>query len=242
MQQLHTTPDSPELNVTKLFNTCWRRWRVFASVVAVGTVSTMLLLLTLLPRYTATATAIYHPSAGEIIQAPNVVNPAGSETLVDTEISRLTTHEYLQRVIATVESAAAAKQPAAKLPAGAVTGTEPTLTLLELQRGLSVTQVGRSPIISVSFTSRDPERAARIANRVVQLYIDEETQQLLVTAHQNLKRFEELNPGQPIDAGKITANLERLRAEGGYDTSLAFLSHASPPDRPLCDPRVDPDR
>jgi Mrp family chromosome partitioning ATPase/capsular polysaccharide biosynthesis protein len=47
-----------------------------------------------------------------------------------------------------------------------------TLDIDDLERHLKVTQEGRSRVIAVRYTSRNPEQAAIVANKVVQLYID----------------------------------------------------------------------
>jgi uncharacterized protein involved in exopolysaccharide biosynthesis len=73
-------PDVPEMNVTKLFNICWQRWGLVTSVAIIGTALTVLLLLIVLPRYTATATAVFHPAETENADTAFATRQANGES------------------------------------------------------------------------------------------------------------------------------------------------------------------
>jgi len=72
----------------------------------------------------------------------------------------------------------------------------------ELERRLKVMQERRSRVISVTFTATDPERAATIANRVVELHINHQTDEKRVQARQELSRIEKR-------AAELKADIER---------------------------------
>jgi succinoglycan biosynthesis transport protein ExoP len=59
-----------------------------------------------------------------------------------------------------------------------------TATVARLLRALSVSQSGESQVISIDFTSADPEKAARVANAVAELYVDGQRQEKLSATRQ----------------------------------------------------------
>jgi uncharacterized protein involved in exopolysaccharide biosynthesis len=71
--------------------------------------------------------------------------------------------------------------------AATIGGTPPaTREIEELDRGLKVIQERASRVISVSFTDKSPVRAAAIANRVVQIYVDDQAKQRRAQVNQEL--------------------------------------------------------
>jgi succinoglycan biosynthesis transport protein ExoP len=71
---------------------------------------------------------------------------------------------------------------------GSGTG-EPTLNVDELERHLRVNQEGRSRVITVSYTSTDPDAARTIANRIAELYVDGQGEQKRAYTSSELTRL-----------------------------------------------------
>jgi len=96
---------------------------------------------------------------------------------------------------------------------GAMSGREPGASqeLDELDRGLKVMQERASRVISVSFTAKGPETAAAVANRVVELYVDGQTEQKLAQADEELAAL-------GVRAAKLKSRLEEAR--GAMQTLL----------------------
>jgi len=61
----------------------------------------------------------------------------------------------------------------------------------ELDRGLKVMQERTSRVISVTFTAKSPTRAAAVVNRIVQLYVNGQSQQKRLQASQDLAVLDE---------------------------------------------------
>jgi polysaccharide biosynthesis transport protein len=84
-----------------------------------------------------------------------------------------------------------------------ITGNASVRELDELERRLKVMQERRSRVISVSFTATSPERAAAIANRVVQLHIARQSEEKRFEARQELNRIGKR-------AAELKAEIERI--------------------------------
>jgi Mrp family chromosome partitioning ATPase len=69
-------------------------------------------------------------------------------------------------------------------------GNETTLNVDELERHLGVTQVGRSRVIAVRYTSTDPDTAKTIANRIAGLYVEDQREQLRASTRSELAQLE----------------------------------------------------
>jgi uncharacterized protein involved in exopolysaccharide biosynthesis/Mrp family chromosome partitioning ATPase len=72
----------------------------------------------------------------------------------------------------------------------------------ELDRGLKIIQERTSRVLSVSITATSPEKAAVVANRFVQLYVSDQTNQKRVQAKQELAALDE-------HAAELKSELER---------------------------------
>jgi exopolysaccharide transport family protein len=189
--------DEPQtIDLHGLVDFGWRRWRLIALVAAIIVVSTFVVLLTLTPRYTATAEILLdlrsQKSAGfDILSAETVTDTAA----VDSQISILRSFSLLQRVVDQQKlvsdpefgPAADARQPpwysfildmfrgppAEDAAQGEQVGIPDDVrtTILKLRDALDVTRVGRTYVLQVQLTSQDKEKAARIANAVADAFI-----------------------------------------------------------------------
>lgn len=73
---------------------------------------------------------------------------------------------------------------------GGFSSGEPTFNVRELERHLRVNQEGRSHVISVSYTSTDPDAASIIANRVAELYVEGQSDQKRAYTSSELRRLD----------------------------------------------------
>ena len=69
-------------------------------------------------------------------------------------------------------------------------GDETTLSVDELERHLGITQVGRSRVIAVRYTSTDPGLAMIVANRIAKLYVDDQRDQLRASTRSELAQLD----------------------------------------------------
>jgi polysaccharide biosynthesis transport protein len=71
-----------------------------------------------------------------------------------------------------------------------ISGDETMLNVDELERHLGITQVGRSRIIAVRYTSTDPDIAQTIANRIAGLYVEDQREQLRASTRSELAELD----------------------------------------------------
>src|ERR1700730_9682986 len=98
------------------------------------------------------------------------------------------------------------------------------LGLDDLDRGLKVNQELRSRVISVSFTSESPLRAAAVANQTVQLYVEDLTRQKRGYATSELARLIQQRPnivaGTDGERDKADIRLRELERAAATDAQL----------------------
>ncbi|MFO1056288.1 MAG: polysaccharide biosynthesis tyrosine autokinase [Dongiaceae bacterium] len=187
-----------------------RRKTIIVATVALVTLGTLLLALQLTPSYTATAVVGINVRNPNVVNVVSVVAGLPLDpSVIKSEIDVLRSPALAARVIAAQhldddpELAPSGKpgllaqlNPLQFLPPEwrrAVLGDRPQPSAeqrAEIQRAriidaflkqLEVTNDARSYSIAVSFHSRDPAKAARIANAVVQQYLDDQLQTKLET-------------------------------------------------------------
>lgn len=166
---------------------------------------------------------------------------AADEAAIDTHVTVLLSDAYLRRLLPGLHALDAAasqseSQTLSQQIRGAISGMwgliktvtfigdrEPTegAEVAALRRGLRVGQERRSRIISVAYVASDPQRAAAIANLIVQSYINDlvaqrrseaerslaaiasqsaDIQNDLAKAERELNNYRTANPSQPANA------------------------------------------
>ncbi len=170
-----------------------RRSGLVVSITVVGTLVVGATAVAIPPSYTSTAEVIVDrasPARGAATAEES------DEAAIDTQVAMLTSEAHLRRVLASLATRPDLKKEAVPpsrtavdrwriwLHVGikALKGALPTWgdpevatgqipSLAELRRALKVNKERRSWIITVSYTDRDPERAATIANEVLLVHI-----------------------------------------------------------------------
>jgi polysaccharide biosynthesis transport protein len=150
-----------------------RHLSLILTVIVVGTALAALIGYKLTPQYTATAEVVIDRSDGALVDVIDegrgvaVADPA-----VATEIELITSRTLLGQVMAELGlfddpefGAGAGDAEAADRMSAAVA------TLDRFESRVEVEQAGGSSVIDISFTSRQPEKAARIANRIAETYV-----------------------------------------------------------------------
>jgi uncharacterized protein involved in exopolysaccharide biosynthesis/MinD-like ATPase involved in chromosome partitioning or flagellar assembly len=165
-----------------------RRWLI-ASFAFLGAVLAGIAALAVPPSYTATAQVLVLPEQG---------SGESDESAIDTQITMLSSDARLRRVLDSMEQSPGARADGPGEPLTAVerlrTGLRGAVGLLKsrllpadsairrastdmtgvgaLKQSLSVTQERRSRVIAVRYTDRSPDKAAVVANKIVQVHIE----------------------------------------------------------------------
>ena len=164
-----------------------RQRRVIAATAFLMALGAVLFLSFSTPRYSATALLLVDPQAGDLLEETKAA-PAGSgtdNTRVDTEVEILRSDAVALAVIERLGLAAdpeflarpglleqLAEFAGAAIAAGPGPGADPTMGLRDrLMDRITIRRRGLTYLISVSAQSRDPERAAELANALAETYI-----------------------------------------------------------------------
>ncbi len=186
-----------------------RRSRLIAGIAVLGTTLIFVGGLLIPAHYTAKAQLVVDPQqVGVMAHQAAVIEQSPDEPAVLTEMTALSSHDHLQRVLDSLARdrefrAVIAGAPAASdkqnegdwwrtvrtwfaQPWLALTGEAGVPNMRQLERHLKVYQEAGSHVIAVSYTSTSPEAAALIANRMVQLYVQSQTDQMRASTDHSL--------------------------------------------------------
>lgn len=153
------TPEPALLDVREIIDFLLRRWK-FISCTAVLTLGAFVgISLVVTPSYTAISRILLDAPKDYILSQDAGPELRDNSTFIESEIAVLTSASLLQKV---VESEGLASDPA--LEAGALTW---------LEGALEVSRVGLADVIELNVTSHDPEEAARLANALAQVYVQD---------------------------------------------------------------------
>ncbi len=188
-------PESDAIDLRQIQDFFFRRWQVILTTAAVVAVVTYVVLLAVTPRYTGTAQVLLDPQKDKLFGAESIIPELSLESgNVDSQISVIRSTNLLRRVVEKTHLTQDVEfgQPAApglfalftawfknrpaveKLPptpADAVIPPDILRAIGRLRSALDVTRVQRTYVISISVTSEDPAKAARLANAVADTYV-----------------------------------------------------------------------
>ena len=226
-------PTGAPISFSFLFGALWRQRSVIAATVAVGLVLTLVVILMVPPRYTATASILLDTRQPRVLGADAVVpNHADDTFVIENQLEILRSPRIARRAISQLK----AREKNARV-ASASTEFEATWFADVLQksfasnrtnfaavhktdegeiqasevekflRGLSIERKGRSFVVDVSYVTDDPQQSALIANAIVDAYvIDQLETKFQTTRTANLWLKERLQ-----DVGRELENLEKRR-------------------------------
>jgi polysaccharide biosynthesis transport protein len=186
--------ESDKIDLRHLQDFFFRRSRMILATAAVVVVMTYVVLLTVTPRYTGTAQVLFDPQKDKLFGTESIIPDLSLDSgSVDSQISVIRSTNLLRRVVEktdlsqdvefgraaapglfglitfwfSAEPAAASKLP---LPDGEMPA-DVLRSIGRLRVALDVQRVQRSYVISISVTSEDSAKAARLANAVADAYV-----------------------------------------------------------------------
>ena len=236
-----------------------RRAMTILLVAFAGAALALLLALLIQPRYTA--------QAQMLVELPRTSLPAGTGVnlqqavalAVDTHITLMTGRDHLRRVADVLVGDVATPRPAAidRQPSSGTSGllqrwTVWTDALLskspkgmvntdDLLDGLKALQARRSGVVTVTFTDDSPERAAGIANLVIQEHVKNYHEARRALIEGDLARVDKRIAEQQKIAGTGRGQVyERLLAQrrelasqlDSVSPEVRLLAAARPPEKP----------
>jgi succinoglycan biosynthesis transport protein ExoP len=167
-----------------------RRGRFIASTTAILTLLALFILHAVTPLYTATSQVLLDPRREAVLGADSILSELTLDSsMVDSQVALLRSRSLLARVVAEEEllNDAEFADPARGVlgtlwtavtgeadAEGAGVSSDVMAAVERLGSRLDVRREGRSYVISVSVTSADPSKAARIANGVADAHLTDQ--------------------------------------------------------------------
>ncbi len=189
----------PRIDLLEIFRLVGRQIILIVGVVALFILSAFAYLTYTPTRYTASATLLIDPRQLVPLSASPSANSTIDSAYVDSAVEILKSDQIAKSV---VNALSLETDPEFVHPPGLVgtvlqaifgifgASTEPSKSDLlgrasaSLQSKLNIKRIGLTYVIQVDFQSRDPEKAARIANAVVEAYMSEQLESKYQSARQ----------------------------------------------------------
>ena len=186
--------NSDAIDLRQLQDFFWRRWKLILAAAAAVMALAFLVLLTIAPRYTATAQVLLEPRKEKVFGADNILPELNLDSgNIDSQLAVIQSINMLRRVVekekltADAEFGQAPPAGLLSLLLGLFASGDAQQTALakpddaippyvlrsigRLRNALEVTRVNRTYILSISVTSADPAKATRLANAVADAYV-----------------------------------------------------------------------
>jgi polysaccharide biosynthesis transport protein len=218
---------APSLPLQELVRLLRRRRGLIAITAMLGTALVCAGALLIPPRYTAKSQIVVEPHpTGLAGSSAVVIAQPEDEGAVLTEVTKISSHDHLQRVLTSLANDPNAPASAAEhrfgqfaigdglwqvlrtwLPTSwfETNKAQPPM-LAAFERRLNIYQERGSHVIAVTFTSTNPTEAATAANRVAELYVKSQGEQKRAYASRVLAWLDERIP-------ELKREVERLESE-----------------------------
>ena len=173
--------DTGLIDISSHLRTLWRRRKKGVAITAAGIVLAGLYLMVTPSQYTALTTILVDPRQEHTTDANAVLPGLGTDSAaIASQVNVLESRNLLERVFV---SENLAEDPEFSRPGllsqllALVRGTTPEVSPAaafdEFRRRVAVQRLGLTYVLDVRFTARDPVKAARIANAIVDAYLIE---------------------------------------------------------------------
>jgi capsular exopolysaccharide synthesis family protein len=140
----------------------WRQWAFIASIVGAVVLVAAVYVFTTTPRYTAGAQVLLDAPRTKAIKDEDSDLPVDFE-VIENQIAIIKSTVFLQRVVEKIDLVS---EP--EFGGGAVQAS-----VNKLSNAISVSRMGMGHVLSISVTSVDPARAAKLANALADGYVVE---------------------------------------------------------------------
>lgn len=158
-----------------LVEACWQYKWLIIGIVAVGIVGAAVMSLRLPDVYTASGLLEIDPEVTPVLPEARSERFLPPETITETEVEVIRSPNVLRKVVDDLDLEFSAVNPVlgalARAEAGLDRNAARSAIVAALGRNLSVRPTGRSFVVEVSYTSRDPEFSAAVVNAVMGEYL-----------------------------------------------------------------------
>lgn len=185
-----------EINIMQVLGLIRRQVWMILAVIFITLLSSAAVLYSLTPKYTATAKVLVDTSYKDLLNPSDQggISRNESSARVDSEVEILRSDNAVTQLI---KDKNLVTDPEFGVSVGLMdrlrsifnlsSGSAPdgdqllARVLLKVKNAVSISRQGLTYVISVSFTSEDPKKAADLANSLVQIYISQQIQSKIST-------------------------------------------------------------
>ncbi|QCI93133.1 MULTISPECIES: AAA family ATPase [unclassified Novosphingobium] len=194
-------------------DTLRRRWLTLVIVTVAITVAGVAGISLITPRYTAAALIRIDPSRNPLNnkQPQEALSPES----IETEVAVLSSTELAQRVVKALKLENDPELLESVRKAGNVSGDRDAALASALLDRLSVSRDKLTYLISVGYTSEDPQKAARVANAVAEGYLDLKVNTSTGTAARQADWFREQLDKLAAEMRAADEQVAQYRAQAG---------------------------
>ncbi|HMK90058.1 MAG TPA: polysaccharide biosynthesis tyrosine autokinase [Methylocystis sp.] len=195
LQSTENRDSTEAVDLRQLQDFVWRRWKFILLVTFVVMVAALVVMLMIAPRYTATAMVLLEPRKEKIFGSDTVLPELNLETSnIESQLSVLQSTNLLRRVVEKekleddAEFGGQSKEGFLDYVLGLLRSPwrgesedlgkadeqmspETLKAVGRLRKALDVVRVNRTYVLSISVTSLEPGKAARLANAVADAYV-----------------------------------------------------------------------
>jgi polysaccharide biosynthesis transport protein len=232
-----------QIDLGKIVASLWHgRFTILLSMLAALALAVAFITLTP-PEYTAVTQILIDPTDLRAVGNDTQQQAQASDAAVmqvEIQVSVLTSDTVLSRVVASQdlehdpEFVRGPSMLGGLLGRTATPGGATLAALNELKRRVKVKRAERTFVVEVSVTSRDPQKAARLANAVAQAYLDEQTKvrsdaarQVSQSLSSRLKELKDKvrDSEEKVEAFKASNNIVNANGQPVTEQQLAEINN-----------------
>lgn len=207
--------------VLSIRNTLAFRWKLMLAIAAAIFLAGTAVVMTMTPRYAATARVQIDPSRDPLAKADSARNPSLSPESIETEVSIINSLDIAQKVIDKLHLQNDPELTAALGDAAKGAGSSPEYRAAlarALQKRVSASREKLTYIIGIEAKSVDPVKAAEIANAYADLYLQSKINSATGSARNQVDWFRSRLDKLEGEVRDADTRVARYRAAAGIVT------------------------
>lgn len=179
--------DSLGAGIIEIWNAFKRRWLSFVLVVSIVVVLAVIATLLISPKYNATLRLRVEPSQNMLVGQPTTGSNMPDQSIVETEASIMKSHDLAAIVVSRLglindEEFTKGLDPLPANAAKAQIDQRVDEVADEVAKNVSVSREKATYVVDLSFRSKDPQKAAKVANALAAAYIEQSVSRRTGTA------------------------------------------------------------
>ncbi len=203
-----TTEANFDGHIRQLLSIFQRRWKMILAASLIGAVAIASLPLLLGPRYTAKAQIVIDPQRAAGSEGSAIMSAMLDTAAIESHVAILTSESQLLQLLVDLNQNSGSEQTnrtSARAP------DFRGLDIVKLSRGFNAFKERQSRVIGVTYTAADPNLAAAVVNRAVNLYLTSQVTRNLANKGETLKVLQQRIPQAKSELDRAESAVENYR-------------------------------